>query len=64
MGSPVISPGAPVRTDAVVDFEGATLHDDPHSEAVGDTDAGRVGALIGLCERHHRVGDVLGREGK
>jgi hypothetical protein len=28
-----------VRTDAVVNFECATLDDDLHTEAVGDTDA-------------------------
>ena len=62
MGGPVVAAGAPVRTDAVVDFEGATLDDDSHAEAVGDTDAGRVGAGVGLGERRHGVGDVLGRE--
>ena len=30
---------------------GATLDDDSHAEAVGDTDAGRVGAAVGLGER-------------
>jgi hypothetical protein len=51
-----------VRTDAVVNFEGATLDDDPHAEAVGDTDAGNIQAGVGLSERGPGVGDVLGRE--
>jgi hypothetical protein len=33
VGGPIVAAGAPVRTDAVVDFEGATLDDDPHAEA-------------------------------
>ena len=59
MSGPVVAAGAPVRTDAVVDFEGATLDDDPHAEAVGDTDAGKVRAGVGLGERRHGVGDIL-----
>jgi hypothetical protein len=53
MGRPVEATGAPVRTDAVVDFEGATLDDNPYAEAVGDTDAGAVRAGVRLSKRVH-----------
>jgi hypothetical protein len=62
MGGPVIASNASVRADAVVNFEGAALDNDPHAEAVGDTDACNVGAGVGLGERRHGVGDVLGCE--
>jgi hypothetical protein len=44
MGGPVVAAGAPVRTDAVVNFEGTTLDHDPHAKAVGDTDASTIRA--------------------
>ena len=62
MSGPVEAAGATVRTDPVVDLQGSPLDDDPDAEAVGDTDAGRVGAGVGLGERRHGVGDVLGRQ--
>jgi len=62
MRGPVIATGAPVGTHTVVNFEGTTLDHDPHAKAVGDTDAGRVGTGIGLGERRHGVGDILGGE--
>jgi hypothetical protein len=53
-----------VRTDAVVDFEGATLDDDSHAETVDEADTGRIGSAVGLGERSRGIGDVLGREHK
>jgi hypothetical protein len=64
MGGPVVAAGAPVRTDAVVNFEGTALYDDAHSEAVTDTDTSHVGASVGFSERHHRIGYVLRRKGE
>ena len=60
MGGPVVAPAAPVRPHAVLDFKCTTLDDDSHAEAVGDTNAGHVGAGVGLGKRRHGVGDVLG----
>jgi hypothetical protein len=62
VGGPVIAPDTPVLTDAVVDLQGSMLDGDPHSEAVGDADAGCVGTAVGLDERGDRVGHVLGRQ--
>jgi hypothetical protein len=62
MRSPVVATGAPVRTYAVVNFEGAAVDDDSHAESVGDTDASQVGSGVGLCESGRGVGDVLGCE--
>jgi hypothetical protein len=45
-----------------MNFEGATLNDDSHAEAVGDTDSSDVGAGIGIGERQHGVGYILGRQ--
>jgi hypothetical protein len=62
MSGPVIAPRPTMWADAVVNFEGTTLDDDSHAEAVDDTDACDVGAAVGLGERRHGVGDVLGDE--
>jgi hypothetical protein len=51
-----------VRTNAVVNFEGASLDDDATTEAVDDADASGVRARVGLGERRRGVGDVFGRE--
>jgi hypothetical protein len=48
MGGSLIAAGAAVGTDPVVNFEGTTLDDDSHAEAVGDTDAGNVRAGVSL----------------
>ncbi|MGD0287912.1 MAG: hypothetical protein ABSC31_16315 [Acidimicrobiales bacterium] len=50
MGGPVVAASAPVRSYAVVDFEGAVLDDHSHAKAVGDTDTSEVGPTVGLGE--------------
>jgi hypothetical protein len=62
MGGSGEAAGTTVRAYVVVDFESTTLHDAPHAESVGDTDASQVGSGIGLGERRHGPGDILRRE--
>ena len=59
VSSPAVVSSASVRTNAVVNFEGASFDDDSHAEAVGDTDASEVRTRVGRAERRHGVGDVL-----
>jgi hypothetical protein len=57
VGGPVIAARAPVRADAVVNFECATLDEDSNTEAVGYTYAGKES--LGPIAEH--VAHVLGK---
>jgi hypothetical protein len=49
----VVTPPTAVLAYAVVNFERATLDDDPDTEAVTDADAREIRAGVGLFDRRN-----------
>jgi hypothetical protein len=63
VSGPLVSPGATLLTQAVLDDERSSLHHHPDAEAVGHADAGRCGVpSVGCGDGRLVVLDVLSRE--